>query len=99
MCDRDDLETERLHVMRKARLDDLGRINPPFLEISETFLMAAADGAENLKIVCDSRVIERKGHGVSFPRCVYRVRQLFDEIDALNRKRIYKQVPNKPAEA
>jgi hypothetical protein len=57
MCDRDDLETERLHVMRKARLSDLGRINALFLEMSEAFLKEAAGGAEGLKVVCDGRVV------------------------------------------
>ena len=57
MCDRDDLETERLHVMRKARLDDFGRINALFLEMREALLKEAADGAENLKVVCDGRVV------------------------------------------
>jgi hypothetical protein len=57
MRDRDDLETERLHVMRKARLDDLGRIDALFLEMSEAFLKEAADGAKNLKVVCDGRVV------------------------------------------
>src|SRR6516225_12360721 len=73
MCDRNDLETEGLHVMRKARLDDLGRINALFLKMRKAFLKETADGAENLKVVCDGRVVERKGHGPSFPRDVYRV--------------------------
>src|SRR5215471_12689815 len=67
MCDRDDLETERQHVGYKARLDDLGRINALFLEMRKAFLEEAADGAENLQVVCDSCVVERKGHGVGFP--------------------------------
>jgi hypothetical protein len=57
MCDRDELETERVHVMRKARLDDLGQINALFLEMREALLKEAADGAENLKVVCDGRVV------------------------------------------
>ena len=60
--------------MRKARLDDLGRINALFLEMREALLEEAADGAENLKVVCDGRVLQRKGHGVSLPRCADRVR-------------------------
>ena len=57
MCDRDELETERLHVMRKTRLDDLGRINALFLEMSAAFLKEATDGAKDLKVVCDGRVV------------------------------------------
>src|SRR5215472_19279002 len=67
MCDRDDLETERQHFGYKARLDDLGRINALFLEMRKAFLKEAADGAENLQVVCDGCVVERKGHGVGFP--------------------------------
>ena len=43
--------------MRKARLDDLGQINALFLEMREALLKEAADGAENLKVVCDGRVV------------------------------------------
>ena len=80
MCDRDDLETERLHVMRKARLDDLGRINALLLKMREAFLKKAADGAKNLKVVCDGRVVERKGHGVGLPRRVDRLRYSFRKL-------------------
>src|SRR5215471_9854747 len=83
MCDRDDLETERQHVGYKARLDDLGRINALFLEMRKAFLEEAADGAENLQVVCDGCVVERKGHGLGFPsigvdRVRYRLWKLLD---------------------
>jgi hypothetical protein len=49
------------------------------------------------------RVITLRDHGpearvVSAP-AGNPLQELFEEIDALNRKRIYKQVPNEPAEA
>src|ERR1019366_6633240 len=65
MCDRDDLETERQHVRCKSRLDDFGRIDALLAEMCEALLKEAADGAENLEVVGDSCVVERKGHGVS----------------------------------
>jgi hypothetical protein len=43
--------------MRKARLDDLGRINALFLEMREALLKKAADGAQNLEVVYDGRVV------------------------------------------
>src|SRR5215831_14864102 len=64
MCDRDDLETEWLHVIRKARLDDLGRVNALFSEMSEALLKEPANGAENLEVVCDGCVVKREDHGV-----------------------------------
>jgi hypothetical protein len=30
----------------------------------EALLKEAADSTENLEVVCDSRVVERKGHGI-----------------------------------
>jgi hypothetical protein len=57
MRDRDDLETERVHVMRKARLDDFSRINAFFQEMREALLKKAANCSKNLKIVCDCRIV------------------------------------------
>src|SRR5215469_13032961 len=88
MCDRDDLKTARQHVGYKARLDDLGRINALFPEMRKAFLEEAADGAENLQVVCDGCVVERKSHGVGFPSfCVDRVRYRLWKLLGLQSRR------------
>src|SRR6185369_3722315 len=66
MRDRDDLEAERRHVRRQARLDELGRIDALVAEMRQALVEEAADGAENLQVVGDGGVVERKGHGVSY---------------------------------
>src|SRR5450432_4246917 len=67
MCDRDDLETQRHHVRRQSRLDDFGGIDTLVAEMRQALLKETTDGAENLEIVGDSCVVERKGHGVGLP--------------------------------
>jgi hypothetical protein len=67
MCDRDDLETERKHVGRHPRLDDFSRIDALLAEMREALLEETADGAENLQVVGDGCVVERKGHGAGLP--------------------------------
>ena len=39
-----------------------------FSEMRETLLKEAADGAENLEVVGDGCVVERKSHGVPLPK-------------------------------
>src|SRR6476660_7056806 len=71
MCYRDNLETQRQHVRRKSRLDDFGGIDALLAEMREALVKEAADGAENLQVVGDGCVVERKGHGVTLPQfCV-----------------------------
>src|SRR4051794_22121007 len=67
MRDRDDLKTQWRHVGCQARFDDRGRIDALVAEMREALVVEAADGAENLQVVGDGRVVERKSHGVCFP--------------------------------
>ena len=48
-------------------LDDLGGIDALRSEMREALLKEAADGAENLEVVGDGCVVERKDHGVRLP--------------------------------
>ena len=48
-------------------LDEFGRIDALLAEMRQALLEEAADGAEDLQVVGDGCVVERKGHGVSLP--------------------------------
>jgi hypothetical protein len=84
MRDRDDLEAEREHVSCKSRLDDFGRIDALLVEMRKALFEEAADSAENLEVICDSCVVERKGYGVDLPLqlCFLRAIQ-FPEFPAI----------------
>ena len=86
-----------------GEVQELARQHAPFA-IAELARLAVKAKSETARIAAIRELLDR---GYGRPRQAVEVsapagdplQELFEEIDALNRKRIYNQVPHEPAEA